>query len=322
MGIKIVGSGMYVPASTLSNQQLEAIVETTDEWISTRTGIHNRHIVTAENTVDLAYEAANHAIDQANIDPSEIGLIIVATFTPERLTPSTACLVQSRLGLNNQQIIAFDLNAACSGFVYALSVAEQFLKTQTVKKALIIGAEVLSKIMDWNDRGTCVLFGDGGGAVVVEYAEDLTNSFYLNSSGDEQDTLITTKIPLNNPFNQVEVEPIHFHMNGQQVFKFAITAIKETMIKLFEQNDLSLDDICLVIPHQANKRIIDKVVKDLKAPSEKFFLNVSEYGNTSAASIPIALHDAIKQQQVKNGDKVMLIGFGGGLTWGGCIVSI
>ena len=322
MGIKIVGSGMYVPASTLSNQQLESIVETTDEWISTRTGIHNRHIVTAENTVDLAYEAANHAIDQANIDPSEIGLIIVATFTPERLTPSTACLVQSRLGLNNQQIIAFDLNAACSGFVYALSVAEQFLKTQTVKKALIIGAEVLSKIMDWNDRGTCVLFGDGGGAVVVEYAEYLTNSFYLNSSGDEQDTLITTKIPLNNPFNQVEVEPIHFHMNGQQVFKFAITAIKETMIKLFEQNDLSLDDICLVIPHQANKRIIDKVVKDLKAPSEKFFLNVSEYGNTSAASIPIALHDAIKQQQVKNGDKVMLIGFGGGLTWGGCIVSI
>lgn len=322
MGIKIVGSGMYVPASTLSNQQLETIVETTDEWISTRTGIHNRHIVTAENTVDLAYEAANRAIDQANIDPSEIGLIIVATFTPERLTPSTACLVQSRLGLNNQQIIAFDLNAACSGFVYALSVAEQFLKTQTVKKALIIGAEVLSKIMDWNDRGTCVLFGDGGGAVVVEYAEDLTNSFYLNSSGDEQDTLITTKIPLNNPFNQVEVEPIHFHMNGQQVFKFAITAIKETMIKLFEQNDLSLDDICLVIPHQANKRIIDKVVKDLKAPSEKFFLNVSEYGNTSAASIPIALHDAIKQQQVKNGDKVMLIGFGGGLTWGGCIVSI
>ena len=322
MGIKIVGSGMYVPASTLSNQQLETIVETTDEWISTRTGIHNRHIVTAENTVDLAYEAANRAIDQANIDPSEIGLIIVATFTPERLTPSTACLVQSRLGLNNQQIIAFDLNAACSGFVYALSVAEQFLKTQTVKKALIIGAEVLSKIMDWNDRGTCVLFGDGGGAVVVEYAEDLTNSFYLNSSGDEQDTLITTKIPLNNPFNQVEVEPIHFHMNGQQVFKFAITAIKETMIKLFEQNDLSLDDICLVIPHQANKRIIDKVVKDLKAPSEKFFLNVSEYGNTSAASIPIALHDAIKQQQVKNGDKVILIGFGGGLTWGGCIVSI
>ena len=322
MGIKIVGSGMYVPASTLSNQQLEAIVETTDEWISTRTGIHNRHIVTVENTVDLAYEAANRAIDQANIDPSEIGLIIVATFTPERLTPSTACLVQSRLGLNNQQIIAFDLNAACSGFVYALSVAEQFLKTQTVKKALIIGAEVLSKIMDWNDRGTCVLFGDGGGAVVVEYAEDLTNSFYLNSSGDEQDTLITTKIPLNNPFNQVEVEPIHFHMNGQQVFKFAIMAIKETMIKLFEQNDLSLDDICLVIPHQANKRIIDKVVKDLKAPSEKFFLNVSEYGNTSAASIPIALHDAIKQQQVKNGDKVMLIGFGGGLTWGGCIVSI
>lgn len=322
MGIKIVGSGMYVPASTLSNQQLESIVETTDEWISTRTGIYNRHIVTTENTVDLAYEAAKRAIEQANIDSSEIGLIIVATFTPERLTPSTACLVQSRLGLNNQQIIAFDLNAACSGFVYALSVAEQFLKTQTVKKALIIGAEVLSKIMDWNDRGTCVLFGDGSGAVVVEYDEDLTNSFYLNSSGDEQDALTTTKIPLNNPFNQVEVEPIHFHMNGQQVFKFAITAIKETMIKLFEQNDLSLDDIRLVIPHQANKRIIDKVVKDLKAPSEQFFLNVSEYGNTSAASIPIALHDAIKQQQVKNGDKVILIGFGGGLTWGGCIVSI
>ena len=214
------------------------------------------------------------------------------------------------------------MNAACCGFVYALSVAEQFLKTKTVKKALIIGAEVLSKIIDWNDRGTCVLFGDGSGAVVVEYEQDLENSFYLNSAGDEQDSLITTQIPLNHPFIPSKVHPIYLQMNGQQVFKFAITAIKETITKLLEQTNLSLDDISLIIPHQANKRIIDKVVKDLKVSSEKFFLNVSEYGNTSAASIPIALHDAIKKQRLKNGDKVMVIGFGGGLTWGGCIISI
>lgn len=322
MAIKVIGTGMYVPSFKVSNQKLESIVETTDEWITTRTGIHNRYIVTTENTVDLAYEAANRAIKQSHIDSSDIGLIIVATFTPERLTPSTACLVQARLGLNDQQIIAFDLNAACCGFVYALSVAEQFLKTKTVKKALIIGAEVLSKIMDWNDRGTCVLFGDGSGAVVVEYEQDLENSFYLNSAGDEQDSLITTQIPLNHPFIPSKVHPIYLQMNGQQVFKFAITAIKETITKLLEQTNLSLDDISLIIPHQANKRIIDKVVKDLKVSSEKFFLNVSEYGNTSAASIPIALHDAIKKQRLKNGDKVMLIGFGGGLTWGGCIISI
>lgn len=322
VAIKVIGTGMYVPSFKVSNQKLESIVETTDEWITTRTGIHNRYIVTTENTVDLAYEAANRAIKQSHIDSSDIGLIIVATFTPERLTPSTACLVQARLGLNDQQIIAFDLNAACCGFVYALSVAEQFLKTKTVKKALIIGAEVLSKIIDWNDRGTCVLFGDGSGAVVVEYEQDLENSFYLNSAGDEQDSLITTQIPLNHPFIPSKVHPIYLQMNGQQVFKFAITAIKETITKLLEQTNLSLDDISLIIPHQANKRIIDKVVKDLKVSSEKFFLNVSEYGNTSAASIPIALHDAIKKQRLKNGDKVMLIGFGGGLTWGGCIISI
>lgn len=322
VAIKVIGTGMYVPSFKVSNQKLESIVETTDEWITTRTGIHNRYIVTTENTVDLAYEAANRAIKQSHIDSSDIGLIIVATFTPERLTPSTACLVQARLGLNDQQIIAFDLNAACCGFVYALSVAEQFLKTKTVKKALIIGAEVLSKIIDWNDRGTCVLFGDGSGAVVVEYEQDLENSFYLNSAGDEQDSLITTQIPLNHPFIPSKVHPIYLQMNGQQVFKFAITAIKETITKLLEQTNLSLDDISLIIPHQANKRIIDKVVKDLKVSSEKFFLNVSEYGNTSAASIPIALHDAIKKQRLKNGDKVMVIGFGGGLTWGGCIISI
>ena len=322
VAIKVIGTGMYVPSFKVSNQKLESIVETTDEWITNRTGIHNRYIVTTENTVDLAYEAAHRAIKQSHIDSSDIGLIIVATFTPERLTPSTACLVQARLGLNDQQIIAFDLNAACSGFVYALSVAEQFLKTKTVKKALIIGAEVLSKIMDWNDRGTCVLFGDGSGAVVVEYEQNLENSFYLNSAGDEQDSLITTQIPLNHPFIPSKVHPIYLQMNGQQVFKFAITAIKETITKLLEQTNLSLDDISLIIPHQANKRIIDKVVKDLKVSSEKFFLNVSEYGNTSAASIPIALHDAIKKQRLKNGDKVMLIGFGGGLTWGGCIISI
>lgn len=322
MGIKVLGSGSYVPMSTLSNKQLESIVETSDEWISSRTGIENRHIATTENTVELAYQSAKQAIEDANIDPTEIEMIIVATFTPEQLTPSTACLVQSRLGLNNVQIIAFDVNAACSGFVYGLTIAEQFLKASTVKKALIIGAEVLSKIMDWNDRNTCVLFGDGAGAVVVEYDATLSESFYLNSAGDERGALATTPILPINPLTDHQFEPIQFKMNGQEVFKFAIHAIKETVNQLLEQSNLEMNQINLVIPHQANKRIIDKVVKDLKVPSEQFFLNLANYGNTSAASIPIALKEAIITKRVKSGDNIMLIGFGGGLTWGGCIISL
>lgn len=322
MGIKVLGSGSYVPASILSNKQLESIVETSDDWISSRTGIENRHIASTENTVDLAYQSAKQAIEHANIDPTEIGMIIVATFTPQHLTPSTACLVQAKLGLNDSHIIAFDVNAACSGFVYGITIAHQFLKTGAIKKALIIGAEVLSKIMDWEDRNTCVLFGDGAGAIVVEYDATSAESFYLNSSGDERGSLITTPIPLINPLTDVKNEPIHFQMNGPEVFKFAIYAIKDTVNQLLEQSNLTIDEINLVIPHQANKRIIDKVVKDLKVPSEQFFLNLAHYGNTSAASIPIALKEAITTGRAESGDKIMLIGFGGGLTWGGCIISL
>ena len=322
LGIKVLGSGSYVPASILSNKQLESIVETSDDWISSRTGIENRHIASTENTVDLAYQSAKQAIEDANIDPTEIGMIIVATFTPEHLTPSTACLVQAKLGLNDNHIIAFDVNAACSGFVYGITIAHQFLKTGAIKKALIIGAEVLSKIMNWEDRNTCVLFGDGAGAIIVEYDATSPESFYLNSSGDERGSLITTPIPLINPLTDVKNEPIHLKMNGPEVFKFAIHAIKDTVNQLLEQSNLTIDEINLVIPHQANKRIIDKVVKDLKVPSEQFFLNLAHYGNTSAASIPIALKEAITTGRAKSGDKMMLIGFGGGLTWGGCIISL
>ena len=321
MGIKILGSGYCVPAAKLNNKQIESIVDTTDEWIFTRTGISNRYIATTEDTTDLAYGAAKGAIESAAIDFDEIGLIIVATFTPEQLTPSTACLIQARLGIS-QPVIAFDMNAACTGFVYALVTAEQILKANPIKKALVIGAEVLSKIMDWNDRSTCVLFGDGAGAVVIEYDGTPSPSFYLNCKGDEEGVLGTSKFPVNNPLYQTEITPISFHMHGAAVFKFAVTAIKETIEKLLKENQLTLEDIDLIIPHQANKRIIDKVVKDLSASSEQFFLNVSEYGNTSAASIPIALNEAMNKQIVKSGDRVMLIGFGGGLTWGGCIVSI
>lgn len=322
LGIKVLGSGSYVPASILSNKQLESIVETSDEWISSRTGINQRHIAINENTVDLAYQAAKQAIADANIHREEIGMIIVATFTPEQLTPSTACLVQSHLGLNDRPMIAFDVNAACSGFVYALTIAEQFLKTGAVKKALIIGAEVLSKIMDWEDRNTCVLFGDGAGAVVIEQDTTSKNGFYLNSAGDERGSLVTSPIPLINPLTEKKMEPIHLKMNGQEVFKFAVHAIKETIQELLEQSKLTMDEIHLIVPHQANKRIIDKVVKDLKVPNEQFFLNLANYGNTSAASIPIALREAIKTGRAKSGDNIMLIGFGGGLTWGGCIISL
>ncbi|MGL4338541.1 MAG: beta-ketoacyl-ACP synthase III, partial [Turicibacter sp.] len=312
LGIRVIGSGHYVPKTCLTNKDLEGIVQTTDDWITSRTGIHTRHIVSGEDTTDLAYAAAKKAIEAARIEPSEIDMIIVATFTPERLTPSTACMVQGRLGLNDKQMIAFDLNAACSGFAYGLGVAAQFLQTKVIKRALVIGAEVLSKVVDWEDRNTCVLFGDGSGAVVVEYDGSTNNFSYLNASGDLSLTLATSVLPLKNPLTHNEAGDITLTMNGQEVFKFAVTAIKETILNLLKQSQLSLEDIDLIIPHQANKRIIDKVVKDLKVSQDLFYLNLEKYGNTSAASIPIALDEAIKSGRAKAKNRIMLMGFGGG----------
>ena len=320
MSVKILGTGSFLPEKSVSNDDLSKVMDTSDEWISSRTGIRSRHISIEDTTSTMAVKAAEKALEVAGISAEELDHIFVATLSGDYATPSTACQVQKGIGAVNA--VCMDINAACSGFVFGLNTAVAYARAGMGKKMMIIGVETLSKILDWSDRSTCVLFGDGAGAAVVEYDDSIEHSFYLNSSGDEQGALKTTKLSVNNPLHQEEIEPIHFYMNGQQVFKFAVTAIKETLTTLLTQNNLSLDDINLVIPHQANKRIIDKVVKDLKASSKQFFLNVSDYGNTSAASIPIALNDAITKQQIKNGDQIKLIGFGGGLTWGGCIVSI
>ncbi len=321
MGIKIIGNGHFVPPTTLTNEQLEQFVETNDEWITTRTGIKNRHICAEEDTVQLAYEAGRRALKSSKISPEEIDLVIVATFTPQYLTPSTACLVAAKLGIDTGKVMAFDLNAACTGFVYALTVAAQFIENNKHQKALIIGAEVISKVVDWTDRNTCVLFGDGAGAVVVSYDETPYYS-YLNAKGDESLVLATTCIPRNTPHHLQTLSPIHLHMNGQEVFKFAVTAIKDTISSLLEQSQLTIEDINLMIPHQANKRIISKVQRDFKISEDKFYLNLEQYGNTSAASIPIALSEAIETGKLHKQDQVLLVGFGGGLTWGGCLITL
>ncbi len=321
MGIKIIGNGHCAPVETLSNQELEQIIQTSDDWIVTRTGIKSRHISSGEDTVELATLAGKKALEKSNVLPQDIDLVIVATFTPQYLTPSTACLVASNLGIDQSQVIAFDLNAACTGFVYALTVAAQFIENNSSQKALVIGVDVVSKIIDWTDRNTCILFGDGAGAVVVSHDEKRFVS-YLNAKGDQSQALTTTALPLNTPKHKQAVEPIVFQMKGHDVFKFAVTAMKDTLHQLLNQSGLDISEIDLIIPHQANKRIIDKIQKDFKLDNQKFYLNLDRYGNTSAASIPIALSEAIEADIVTKNQQLLLVGFGGGLTWGGCLISM
>ncbi|EOU1910890.1 MAG: beta-ketoacyl-ACP synthase III [Clostridium perfringens] len=320
---KMIGFGLYTPKNLVENERLQEFLETSDEWIRTRTGIERRYISLDENTSDLAVEASKKALSQARLSAEEIDLIIVATVTPDNFTPSTACIVQDKLGAKNAW--AFDINAACTGFIYALKLGRSLIRSGEANNALIIGAETLSKALNWEDRGSCVLFGDGAGATVLTSTEEDCGIKCVNvkSDGSKGDSLVIQGLPLNSPFKDGrEVSKNYINMNGREIFKFATKVMEESIVEILEKENIKIEDIAAIIPHQANLRIIDYVVKRLGIPREKFITNLQNYGNTSGASIPIALCESIDEGNLKKGDNIIMVGFGGGLTWGASLIKL
>ncbi len=320
---KMIGFGLYTPKNLVENERLQEFLETSDEWIRTRTGIERRYISLDENTSDLAVEASKKALSQARLSAEEIDLIIVATVTPDNFTPSTACIVQDKLGAKNAW--AFDINAACTGFIYALKLGRSLIRSGEANNALIIGAETLSKALNWEDRGSCVLFGDGAGATVLTSTEEDCGIKCVNvkSDGSKGDSLVIQGLPLNSPFkDRKEVSENYINMNGREIFKFATKVMEESIVEILEKENIKIEEIDAIIPHQANLRIIDYVGKRLGIPREKFVTNLQNYGNTSGASIPIALCEAIDDGKVKRGDNIIMVGFGGGLTWGAALIKL
>jgi len=318
---KIIGTGSYVPSKVMTNDDLKEFVETNDEWIYSRTGIKERHIVTDEETIDLAEKASILAIEDAGIDKSEIDLVLVATVTPDNHFPGVSQLLQARLNLN--EIMAFDVNAACSGFLYVLNIADKMIKSGAYKTALVIGAETLTRLTDWRDRNTCVLFGDAAGAMIITQSE--TNNIkdvICGSRGDVDDLLICKNVDIKDPTVNAVSQQDHIHMKGSEVFKFATRILPKTVNDLLNRNDMELDSLDSIVAHQANARIISKAGKDLKFSMDKMFMNISHYGNTSAASVPLAIDQAIKSKFLKKGDKFITVAFGGGLTWGGALIEL
>lgn len=315
----VTGWGMAVPENVMTNDDLSAIVETNDEWIRSRTGIAERRIANErESTATLAYKAAQEAMEVADILPMDIDLIIVATSTPEHVFPSTASLIQDWLGATNAG--AFDLSAACSGFVYALDMAAQSVRSGSIGTALVIGSETMSRVLDWQDRSTCILFGDGAGAVVLQ-ASDIEGgvlSSVLRSDGAGCDLLA---IPTQNVREQNGHKIGKMYMAGSEVFKFATRVVDESIRQAVAKAGVAVEDIDLVIPHQANQRILDSAARKLKISVDKFMSNVAKYGNTSAASIPIALCEAINEGRIHKDDHLVLVGFGGGLSWGSMVIK-
>ncbi len=318
----ITGVGGYLPEKILTNFDLEKMVETSDEWIRERTGIQSRHIAADEQTTSsLAILAAKEALKDAGISGEEIDLIILATTTPDDTTPATAMRVQAEVGAINA--FAFDVQAACSGFMYALSVADKFIKTKSVKTALVIGAETLSRIVDWKDRNTCVLFGDGAGAVIVKGEEETDQNkdrgilnIILHSDGRLRE-LLTTTGGVSRTQNAGFV-----HMEGREVFRHAVTNLSNVAQELIDASNIQLSDVDYLVPHQANLRIIEGTAKKLDIPMEKVIVTLPEQGNTSAASIPLALYNGIKSQKIKKGDLVLLDAMGAGFTWAGALIRL
>ncbi len=315
----IVGWGMKVPDMVLTNTDLEAVVDTTDEWIRKGTGIVERRIAgERESTVSLGFEAARAALDRADVLPSELELIIVATSTPEDIYPSTACKIQNLLGATRAG--AFDLSAACSGFVYGLNMAAQAIRSGSIDIALVIGAEVNSRVLDWSDRTTCILFGDGAGAVVLQGSEEPGGliSCVLGADGSGAELLGIPTVGSSLPDGRLMHK---IHMNGREVFRFATHIIHESVREAVHDAGLNMRDIALIVPHQANQRIISAAARSLGIPEELFYSNVARYGNTSAASIPIALCEAERDRRIKPDDNIVLVGFGGGLTWAAAVIQ-
>jgi len=321
----IAGYGAFVPEKTLTNEELAVMAGTTDEWITTRTGIKVRHITTdEETTASLATGAAKKALATAKLDAKDLELIIVATITPEMVFPSTASFVQRALGADNAWV--FDLAAACSGFVYGLSIVQQFIEGGRLKNALVIGAETLTKITNWDDRTSCILFGDGSGAVVLQATDDGRRGLIYSthySNGDRWDALNCQAYGSRHPVSRELDNPnkIYMQIKGREVYQQAIRRIVEVVTECLDHCNLTPDDIKMVISHQMNARIIESAAKRLKLPDEKVFINIAEYGNTSAASVPIALDECARTGKIQRGDLIILVAFGAGLTWGANVIE-
>lgn len=323
MRARIIGTGSHLPDKVLTNQDLEQMVDTTDAWIRERSGIEQRHIVAEDESCgDLATMAAQRALDAAGIDPAEVDLLILATCTPDAALPSTACLIQSRLGLPAGSI-AFDVSAACSGFLYALGIADRFMQAGSVRHAVVIGAEAMSRVLNWKDRTTCVLFGDGAGAVVLK-AEDGDAgiiSTHLHADGSNA-RLLHTEWGVSHGFDKLFANPdmAMVRMQGREVFKVATRTLGRIVEETLDANGIQKSDIDWLIPHQANIRIIQATARLLEMPMERVVVTVQKHGNTSAASVPLALDTAVRDGRIKRGDLMLLEAFGAGFTWGSALV--
>ena len=324
-GVTILGTGSYTPVKVLTNADLEKIVDTTDEWITSRTGIKERRIAADdEATSDLGTKAALAAMENAGVTADEIDLIVCATISPDTFFPSTACYIQQNIGARNA--VAFDISAACAGFLYALQIARHFLNFGNRKTALIIGAEKLSSMVNWEDRNTCVLFGDGAGAAVLRQSDDPERkilSSYMATDGNQTGIL---KVAGGGSACPITPANAHLHlnsisMNGREVYKQAVNAMRDAAEQVLQKAGLTADDVAMVIPHQANMRIIEAITDRLGIPPERTFVNLEKYGNTSAAAIAIALDEANRTGAIKKGDKVLLVAFGAGLTWASTLIE-
>jgi len=317
---RITGTGGYLPEKVVSNHDLEKMVDTSDEWITERTGIKKRHVAgDGETTCDIAEKAARLAMDMAGKTADDIDLIIVATTTPDKIFPSTACLLQQRLDVHG--CAAFDVQAVCTGFVYALGIADKFVKTGAAKCALVVGAETLSRIVDWTDRTTCILFGDGAGAVVLEASEEPgILSTHLHADGSYEN-LLTVPYGISNGLDKVLNNEAYITMKGNEVFKMAVNTLGRIVDETLDANDMEKTDVDWLIPHQANIRIIQATAKKLRMNMDHVVVTVHEHGNTSAASIPLALNEAVRDGRIKKGETLLMEAFGGGFTWGSALLK-
>ena len=317
---RIIGTGSYLPENIVTNADMEKIVDTTDQWIRERTGIEQRHIALDDQfTVDLAEQAAKNAMDMAGKTAADIDLIIVATTTPDRVFPSTACLLQQRI--DNHGAAAFDVQAVCTGFVYALSIADKFIKSGTHKCALVVGAETLSRIVDWTDRGTCILFGDGAGAVILSASEEPgIISTHIHADG-QYESLLNVPAGISNGIDKLSALDAHIEMKGNEVFKMAVNTLGRIVDETLAHNHLKKSDIDWLVPHQANTRIINATAKKLKMPMDRVVMTVNKHGNTSAASVPLALDTAVRDGRIQRGETLLLEAFGGGFTWGSALIK-
>lgn len=320
---RIISTGASVPEQVITNDDLSKIVDTSDEWITQRTGIKKRHISGGENTSHFAINTARQVLERAEVAAEDVDLIIVASVTADYGTPSLACMVQKEIGAINA--VAFDVNAACSGFMFALSIADKYIKTGMYENAIVIGAETLSKIVDWKDRATCVLFGDGSGGAYVEKSEDMgILEEELGAKGELWNILTQGYVGCSNAFNDIKHEKDNLwyvNMDGRAVFKFATKAVAKSIERVMDNAGVKADEIKYVVPHQANARIVDIISRKLGIAHDKCYMNMSEYGNTSSASIPIVLNELNEKGLIERGDKLLLTGFGGGMTWGTMLIS-